>query len=149
MSHTVDQHFDGRSQAVRDIYDTIVDVAREFGPVDEDPKKTSIHLNRKSAFAGIQTRRDFLILTVKATDDKQPYTAYKGLTIGMATADARTKLGSPKDKSDDQDFFEFSSRESAQVYYDAATHTVTAVMVTYTGKLDGVPAAKDIFGEDA
>jgi len=81
--------------------------------------------------------------------DKPPYTAYKGVTIGMATADARTKLGSPKDKSDDQDFFEFSSRESAQVYYDAATHTVTAVMVTYTGKLDGVPAARDIFGEDA
>src|SRR5436190_22004913 len=66
---TVEQHFDGRSPRVRDIYDTIVDVAREFGPVDEDPKKTSIHLNRKSAFAGIQTRRDFLILTVKATDD--------------------------------------------------------------------------------
>src|SRR5436190_22699630 len=69
MIHTVEQHFDGRSPRVRDIYDTIVGVAREFGPVEEDPKKTSIHLNRKTAFAGIQTRREFLILTVKASKD--------------------------------------------------------------------------------
>lgn len=54
---------------MRDIYDTIVAFARKFGPVEEDPKKTSIHLNRKSAFAGIQTRKEFLILTVKSTAD--------------------------------------------------------------------------------
>jgi len=69
MANTVEQHFDGRSPAVRDIYDTIVGASRTFGPVGEDPKKTSIHLNRKSAFAGIQTRREFLILTIKASDD--------------------------------------------------------------------------------
>jgi hypothetical protein len=69
MSPAVEQHFEGRSPVVRDIYDTIVAAAREFGPVEQDPKKTSIHLNRKSAFAGIQTRKDFLILTVKATSD--------------------------------------------------------------------------------
>jgi hypothetical protein len=69
MAHTVGQHFDGRSPAVREIYDTIVAASRELGPVKEDPKKTSIHLNRKSAFAGIQTRREFLILTLTATDD--------------------------------------------------------------------------------
>ncbi len=66
---TVEQHFDGRGLSVREIYDTIVTAAREFGPVTEDPKKTSIHLNRRSAFAGIQTRRDGLILTVKAEGD--------------------------------------------------------------------------------
>jgi hypothetical protein len=81
--------------------------------------------------------------------EKPPYTAYKGVTIGMTTSEARTKLGVPKEKSDEQDFFELSDRESVQVYYNAATHTVTAVVVTYTGKLDGVPAAKEIFGEDA
>jgi hypothetical protein len=67
--HTVDEHFDGRSPAVREIYDRLVLSAREFGPVEEDPKKTSIHLNRRSAFAGVQTRRGFLILTVKAAGD--------------------------------------------------------------------------------
>ena len=47
----------------------IVAAGLTFGPVEEDAKKTSIHLNRRSAFAGIQTRRDFLILTVKARND--------------------------------------------------------------------------------
>ena len=69
MSHTVEQHFEGRGAGVRDIYDTLLAAAREFGPVEEDPKKTSIHLNRRSAFAGIQTRREFLILTVKSNGD--------------------------------------------------------------------------------
>ena len=80
--------------------------------------------------------------------DKPPYTAYKGVAIGMATEEARTKLGVPKDKSDTQDYFEFSENESAQVYYDAA-HKVTAVTVTYSGKLDGAPKPMAVFGEDA
>lgn len=69
MDHSVAVHFVGRSERVRTIYDTIVAIAREFGSVDEDPKKTSIHLNRKSAFAEIRTRREYLILTVKAIGD--------------------------------------------------------------------------------
>ena len=69
MSHSVEQHFERRSPAVRDIYEMLLAVAREFGPVEEDPKKTSIHLNRRSAFAGIQTRRESLILTIKSTGD--------------------------------------------------------------------------------
>ncbi len=66
MGHSVAQHFEGRSPHVREIYDLIVAVGREFGPVEEDPKKTSIHLNRRSAFAGISTTRRALTLTVKA-----------------------------------------------------------------------------------
>lgn len=69
MSHSVESHFEGKSSRVRDIYETVVAVSREFGPVTEDPKKTSIHLNRKSAFAGVQTRREYLILTVKSAVD--------------------------------------------------------------------------------
>jgi Domain of unknown function (DUF5655) len=67
MAHTISEHFVERSSHVREIYDLLVSVAREFGPVEEDPKKTSIHLNRKSAFAGVATQRESLILTVKAT----------------------------------------------------------------------------------
>lgn len=69
MDHSVEQHFEGKSPHVRSTYDTIVAASRSFGPVEEDPKKTSIHLNRKSAFAGIQTRREFLILTIKSNGD--------------------------------------------------------------------------------
>jgi hypothetical protein len=69
MEHRVEQHFEGRSPVVREIYAAVLNAAGKFGPVVEDPKKTSIHLNRRSAFAGIQTRREFLILTVKAQVD--------------------------------------------------------------------------------
>ena len=68
MGHSVQQHFDGKSGHVREIYVSVLAACREFGPVVEDPKKTSIHLNRKSAFAGVATQRDSLILTVKSTN---------------------------------------------------------------------------------
>jgi len=66
---SVQQHFERRSPVVREIYDAIVSASRKFGPVTEDPKKTSIHLNNRTAFAGVATRRDFLILTVKSKQD--------------------------------------------------------------------------------
>jgi len=40
--------------------------ARSLGPVREEPKKTSIHLVRSSAFAGVATRSNSLVLTLKA-----------------------------------------------------------------------------------
>lgn len=63
---TVDAHFSGRSPHVLDIYRKIVDASSALGPVEEDPKKTSMHLNRRVAFAGVQTRNDALILTLKS-----------------------------------------------------------------------------------
>jgi hypothetical protein len=66
---TVDDHFSGRSAHVREIYREIVDASSTLGPVVEDPKKTSIHLNRRLAFAGVQTRKDALILTLKSERD--------------------------------------------------------------------------------
>lgn len=70
---TVSQHFADRAPAVRAIYDRILATARRFGPVREEPKKTSIHLARQTAFAGIATRKAALILTLKsATDLKSP-----------------------------------------------------------------------------
>src|SRR5688500_1157272 len=64
-SHTVAEHFEGKSPDVRAVYDRILDVFRGFGALEEDPKKTSIHLNRKSAFAGIETRKTYLLLNLK------------------------------------------------------------------------------------
>jgi hypothetical protein len=70
---TVEQHFKGRAPVVRAIYAQILSAARASGPFTEDPKKTSIHLARGSAFAGIATRKDALLLTVKSdTDIRSP-----------------------------------------------------------------------------
>ena len=53
----------------RAIYTQLLSAARAIGPFKEDPKKTSIHLARQTAFAGIATRREALILTLKAAAD--------------------------------------------------------------------------------
>jgi hypothetical protein len=66
---TVEQHFEGRAPAVRAIYRQILRAAKANGPFIEDPKKTSIHLTRRSAFAGIATRRSALLLTLKSATD--------------------------------------------------------------------------------
>ena len=67
--HSVADHFENREPAVKETYKAIVRVARTLGPVKEDPKKTSIHLVRKTAFAGIATRKTGLVLTLKSDSD--------------------------------------------------------------------------------
>lgn len=67
--HSVGEHFENREPVVKETYKAIVRVARTLGPVKEDPKKTSIHLVRKTAFAGIATRKTGLTLTVKSEED--------------------------------------------------------------------------------
>ena len=69
--HTVDQHFTGCAPAVRAIYVRLLEAARELGPVREEPKKTSIHLARRTAFAGVATRKQALLLTLKSATDLQ------------------------------------------------------------------------------
>jgi hypothetical protein len=63
---TVTSHFESRDAAVRQIYDRLLKAAGKFGPVAEEPKKTSIHLVNKTAFAGIATRKSALVLTIKS-----------------------------------------------------------------------------------
>jgi len=76
------------------------------------------------------------------------WTDYKGVAIGATTDAVRQKLGNPKEKGDDQDLYVFSENESAQFYYDAA-HTVTAIMITYSGDIKSAPTAMQVVGEDA
>jgi hypothetical protein len=73
---TVEQHFESRDPRVRSIYDRIVKAAAALGPLREEAKKTSIHLVRETAFAGVATRKEALILTLKcAADIKSPRVA--------------------------------------------------------------------------
>jgi len=58
----------------------------------------------------------------------------------------RSKLGQPSLKSEDQDYFVFSDRESAQIVYDAA-HKVITISVDYVGGV-GAPDPKTVVGGD-
>ena len=65
----VASHFDKSEPAVLATYQQLLKAARTLGPVVEEPKKTSIHLVRDTAFAGVATRRSSLILTLKSAKD--------------------------------------------------------------------------------
>jgi hypothetical protein len=74
---------------------------------------------------------------------------YRGVALGMTAQEVRRTLGEPADKSDEQDFYNFSETESAQIFYDA-TGKVKAISAHFTG--DGAasaPTPKTLFGEDA
>jgi hypothetical protein len=63
---TVKSHFEGKDPAVQKIYDRLLKAAERFGPVKEEAKKTSIHLVRRTAFAGVATRKTTVVLTIKS-----------------------------------------------------------------------------------
>ena len=79
--------------------------------------------------------------------DKPLYVEYKGVRIGMETTEVRKKLGDPADKGDTQDFFVFSEKESAQIYYDK-DRKVMAVAVNYVGDGSGAPLPKVVLGTE-
>jgi uncharacterized protein DUF5655 len=66
---SVELHFARTEPAVRATYRRVLDAARALGPVSVEAKKTSIHLVRRTAFAGVATRRAALILTLKSAAD--------------------------------------------------------------------------------
>jgi hypothetical protein len=47
--YTIEDQFLGKNPNVRAIYNRLLITLRAFGPVNEEPKKTSIHLANKSA----------------------------------------------------------------------------------------------------
>jgi len=65
MAQTVNA-LSAASPAAQNLYGSLLAALRRLGPFQEEPKKTSVHLVRKSAFAGVQLRRDCLILTIKS-----------------------------------------------------------------------------------
>jgi hypothetical protein len=65
----------------------------------------------------------------------------------MTADEVRKKLGSPKDKSDAQDFFLFGETESAQIVYDT-THKVITISADFLSTGDTVPTAKQVLGSD-
>jgi hypothetical protein len=62
---TVDGPFAGKPDEPRAVYGRLVALAEEFGPAEQNPKETSIHLNRRTAFADVAVREAHLVLTIR------------------------------------------------------------------------------------
>ena len=73
---------------------------------------------------------------------------FKGVRIGMTADEARKKLGSPKDKADDQDLYLFNDTQAVQVFYDK-TKAVTAISIDFNSGANGIPSAKEVLGTEA
>jgi hypothetical protein len=94
---TVEAHFAKTDPAVLATYRRLLRTARKLGPVAEDVKKTSIHLVRRTAFAGVATRRSSLILTLKSATDIRSPRVGKRLQTSSNRWHVEVRLAQPAD----------------------------------------------------
>ena len=88
-----------------------------------------------------------VVLPSPAPPHAEPlYKEYKDVHLGMTATEVQQKLGRPTEGSKGQDFFVFSDKERARVYYDDAQRA-TAIIVTYIGKAAGAPTPEAILGK--
>jgi hypothetical protein len=95
-----------------------------------------------------QTSRKLAAAAAAAADEESAaFKEYRGIQLGMLADEVRKKLGSPKDKGDEQDFFVFNETETAQIVYDQA-HKVITISADFMTAGNDVPTAKKVFGSD-
>jgi hypothetical protein len=122
------------------------------------------HLSRSTRFLLVQTTVSlFILLSVVAlangqtggrkpahseADDEPAFKEYRGAQIGMTADEVRKKLGNPADKGDEQDFYVFNEKETAQVLYDKATKKTIAISVDFMSGASGVITPQQVFGAE-
>jgi hypothetical protein len=96
-TYSVNDHFVNKDPSVRMLYDQLVSLLRTFGLVEEDPKKTSIHLNRKSALAGVETRKSYLLLNIKSDHQIKSPRIEKAEQVSSKRFHHKVRITSPED----------------------------------------------------
>jgi len=97
--------------------------------------------------ANAQTKKTKLTADAAAIPTQQAlYNDFRGVRLGMAAEEVRTKLGNPVLKDDEMDYFVFSESLTAQIAYDQA-HKTKAISVDYAGGV-GAPDYRAIVGMD-
>lgn len=94
---TVRSHFEDKDPAVRHTYDRLLKAVGKFGPVIEEPKKTSIHLLNQTAFAGVATRKSAIVLTIKSDRKLLAPRIHKSEQTSANRFHHEVKLTSPTD----------------------------------------------------
>lgn len=94
---TVASHFAGKPPIVREIYQALLSAGRKIGSIEEDPKKTSIHLVHNSALAGVEVRSNYLLLNLKSDYALKSPRIAKSEQLSAKRFHQKVKLTSPKD----------------------------------------------------
>lgn len=83
-----------------------------------------------------------------AADEEPIFHEYRGIQIGWLADEVRKKLGDPANKGDEQDFYVFGEKETAQVLYDKATRKVITISVDFMNGATEVITPQQVFGAD-
>lgn len=86
-------------------------------------------------------------VSTAADEPSSSFNAYRGVQLGMTAEEVRKKLGEPKDKGTEQDFFVFNETETAQIVYDKSQKVVT-ISADFLTQGPEVLTAKQVFGAD-
>lgn len=96
--------------------------------------------------ANAQVRKAAAAATAAPEENSGSFHEYRGIQLGMITDEVRKKLGNPKDKGDEQDFYVFNETETAQIVYDKTQKVVTISADFLNAPV--VLSAKQVFGAD-
>lgn len=94
---SVKSHFQNKDKVVREIYERLLRKVGQCGTVSEDPKKTSIHLVNRTAFAGVATRKAAINLTIKSDHALASSRVTKSEQVSARRFHHEVKLTSPAD----------------------------------------------------
>lgn len=96
--------------------------------------------------ANAQVRKGTGGATATPEDASPSFHEYRGVQLGMVTDEVRKKLGDPRDKGEEQDFYIFDEKETAQIVYDK-THKVVTISADFLNSNSAL-TAKQVFGAD-
>jgi hypothetical protein len=87
--------FADKDHTVREIYTRLLDVLREIGPFEAEPKKTSVHLVHSVGFAGVHPRKSFLYLNLRTERPIESARIVKAEQVSKNRYHNEVKLSSP------------------------------------------------------
>ena len=82
-------------------------------------------------------------------EERPAFSEFKGVRLGMTAAESRKKLGSPRAKSVEEDFYLFNdTHQAVQVLYDKAG-AVTTISIDFMSGSSAIPSPKEVLGTEA
>lgn len=99
--YSVDDHFRGKEPIVRTLYTQLLTALEQFGPIRQEPKKTSIHLAHTVGFAGVQTRKNYLLLNIRSDHPIESPRIVKAEQVSKSRFHQEVKLGTSRDIDDE------------------------------------------------